>query len=83
MTTATIDGLEVAYMTRDSAPALLMLAPEFRPVMPPEQTPERVRDCILEFGRAHRRRRPGGGAAATPRRCRRLVRKIPTRTAAS
>jgi pimeloyl-ACP methyl ester carboxylesterase len=28
--------------------------PEFWPVMPPEQTPERVRDRILEFGRAHR-----------------------------
>ena len=26
---------------------------EFWPVMPPEQTPERVRDRILEFGRAH------------------------------
>jgi pimeloyl-ACP methyl ester carboxylesterase len=28
--------------------------PEFWPVMPPEQTPERVRDRIVEFGRAHR-----------------------------
>jgi pimeloyl-ACP methyl ester carboxylesterase len=28
--------------------------PEYWPVMPPEQTPERVRDRILEFGRAHR-----------------------------
>ena len=27
---------------------------EFWPVMPPEQTPDRVRDRILEFGRAHR-----------------------------
>jgi len=27
---------------------------DFWPVMPPEQTPERVRDRILEFGRAHR-----------------------------
>jgi len=28
--------------------------PEFWPVMPPEQTPERVRDRILEFGHAHK-----------------------------
>ena len=27
---------------------------EFWPLMPPEQTPDRVRDRILEFGRAHR-----------------------------
>ena len=27
---------------------------EYWPVMPPEQAPERVRDRILEFGRAHR-----------------------------
>jgi hypothetical protein len=27
---------------------------EFWPVMPPEQTPDRVRERILEFGRAHR-----------------------------
>ena len=92
MPTATIDGLEVNYLTRGSGPALLMLAPggfdttmekwnpaliipgddpahatsgaqylremlpqsDYWPVMPPEQTPERVRDRILEFGRAHR-----------------------------
>ena len=28
--------------------------PEFWPVMPPEQTPERVRNRILEFGHAHK-----------------------------
>jgi len=28
--------------------------PEFWTVMPPEQTPERVRERILEFGRAHK-----------------------------
>jgi hypothetical protein len=39
MPTATIDHLEVSYVTRGSGPALLM---------------ERVRDRILEFGRAHR-----------------------------
>jgi pimeloyl-ACP methyl ester carboxylesterase len=27
---------------------------EFWPIMPPEQTPDRVRERILEFGRAHR-----------------------------
>ena len=27
---------------------------ELWPIMPPEQTPERVRDRILEFGRAHK-----------------------------
>ena len=32
----------------------LLPRPEFWPVMPPEQTPERVRDRILEFGRAHK-----------------------------
>lgn len=32
----------------------LLPQPEFWPVMPPEQTPERVRDRILEFGRAHK-----------------------------
>ena len=32
----------------------LLPQPEFWPVMPPEQTPDRVRDRILEFGRAHR-----------------------------
>lgn len=32
----------------------LLPQPEFWTVMPPEQTPERVRDRILEFGRAHR-----------------------------
>ncbi len=32
----------------------LLPKPEFWPVMPPEQTPERVRDRILEFGRVHR-----------------------------
>jgi len=37
MTTVTIDHLEVDYW----------------PIMPPEQTPERVRDRIPEFGRAH------------------------------
>jgi hypothetical protein len=31
----------------------LLAQPEFWPVMPPEQTPDRVRDRILEFGRAH------------------------------
>jgi len=31
----------------------LLAQPEFCPVMPPEQTPDRVRDRILEFGRAH------------------------------
>jgi pimeloyl-ACP methyl ester carboxylesterase len=31
----------------------LLPRPEFWPVMPPEQTPERVRDRILEFRRAH------------------------------
>ena len=32
----------------------LLPQPELWPVMPPEQTPERVRDRILEFGRAHK-----------------------------
>ena len=32
----------------------LLPQPEFWNVMPPEQTPERVRDRIVEFGRAHR-----------------------------
>lgn len=32
----------------------LLPQPEFWPVMPPEQTPDRVRDRILEFGRSHR-----------------------------
>ena len=32
----------------------LLPQPEFWPVMPPEQTPERVRDRILEFGRTHK-----------------------------
>jgi len=32
----------------------LLPQPEFWLVMPPAQTPERVRDRILEFGRAHR-----------------------------
>ena len=40
MPTATIDHLELSYVTRGSGPAL--------------QTPERVRDRILEFGRAHK-----------------------------
>ena len=31
----------------------LLPRPEFWPIMPPEQTPDRVRDRILEFGRAH------------------------------
>jgi pimeloyl-ACP methyl ester carboxylesterase len=31
----------------------LLPQPEYWPVMPPEQTPERVRERILEFGRAH------------------------------
>ena len=38
-----------AYYLREMLPQS-----ELWPVMPPEQTPERVRDCILEFGRAHR-----------------------------
>ena len=37
MTTVTIDHPEVGYW----------------PIMPPEQTPERVRYRTLEFGRAH------------------------------
>ena len=32
----------------------LLPRPEFWPTMPPEQTPDRVRDRILEFGRAHK-----------------------------
>jgi hypothetical protein len=32
----------------------LLPQPEFWTLMPPEQTPERVRDRILEFGRPHR-----------------------------
>jgi len=48
MPTATIDGLEVNYLRE------LLPQPEFWPVMPPEQTPERVRDRILEFRRAHK-----------------------------
>lgn len=32
----------------------LLPQPEFWPVMPPEQTPDRVRDRIVEFGRTHR-----------------------------
>jgi hypothetical protein len=48
MPTATIDHLEVSYVTRGSGPALLMLAPGGF------DAPERVRDRILEFGRAHR-----------------------------
>ena len=31
----------------------LLPQPEYWAVMPPEQTPERVRERILEFGRAH------------------------------
>jgi pimeloyl-ACP methyl ester carboxylesterase len=31
----------------------LLPQPEFWPVMPPEQTPDNVRERILEFGRAH------------------------------
>src|SRR5262249_16159856 len=38
-----------AYYLREMLPQ-----PELWPVMPPEQTAERVRDRILEFGRAHR-----------------------------
>ena len=81
MPTATIDGLEVNYLTRGSGPEemLAMKMPalvipgddpahatsgaqylrevlpksDYWPVMPPEQTPERVRDRIPEFGRAH------------------------------
>lgn len=32
----------------------LLPQPEFWPVMPPEQTPDRVRDRIVEFGRAYK-----------------------------
>ena len=32
----------------------LLPQPEFWPVMPPEQTPERVRERILEFAGAHK-----------------------------
>ena len=32
----------------------LLPQPEFWPVMPPEQTPDRVRERIVEFGRAHK-----------------------------
>lgn len=32
----------------------LLPQPEYWPVMPPEQTPDRVRDRILEFGAAHK-----------------------------
>jgi len=32
----------------------LLPQPEFWPVMPPDQTPERVRDRILEFGRTYK-----------------------------
>ncbi len=52
MATATIEGREVSYVVRGSGPALPQ--PEFWPVMPPEQTPDRVRDRIVEFGRAHK-----------------------------
>ena len=38
-----------AYYLRELLPR-----PEFWSVMPPEQTPDRVRDRILEFGRAHK-----------------------------
>jgi hypothetical protein len=38
-----------AYYLRELLPKA-----EFRPVMPPVQTPDRVRERILEFGRAHR-----------------------------
>jgi hypothetical protein len=38
-----------AYYLRELLPR-----PEFWPVMPPDQTPERVRDRILEFGRTHK-----------------------------
>jgi len=38
-----------AYYRREMLPP-----PELRPVMPPEQTPARVRDRIREFGRAYR-----------------------------
>jgi hypothetical protein len=52
MPTATIDRLEVNYLTRGSGPALLMLAPGgFDATM---EAPERVRERILEFGRAHK-----------------------------
>jgi hypothetical protein len=32
----------------------LLPQPDFWPTMPPDQTPDRVRDRILEFGRAHK-----------------------------
>ncbi len=38
-----------AYYLRELLPR-----PEFWPVMPPDQTPDRVRDRILEFGRTHK-----------------------------
>lgn len=38
-----------AYYLRELLPR-----PEFWPVMPPEQTPDSVRDRILEFGRTHK-----------------------------
>ena len=60
MPNAAIDRLEVnprirRLFDRDMPPEAEELPlPEFWTVMPPEQPPERVRDRILEFGRAPR-----------------------------
>jgi pimeloyl-ACP methyl ester carboxylesterase len=49
-----IPGDDPAHATSGAQYLREMLpASEYWPVMPPEQTPERVRDRILEFGRAH------------------------------
>ena len=39
---------------RETQGAPLLPQAEFWPVMPPEQTPERVRDRMLEFGHTHK-----------------------------
>jgi pimeloyl-ACP methyl ester carboxylesterase len=50
-----LPGDDPAHATSGAHYLREMLAtPEFWPVMPPEQTPDRVRDRILEFGRAHK-----------------------------
>jgi pimeloyl-ACP methyl ester carboxylesterase len=49
-----IPGDDPAHATSGAQYLREMLpASEYWPVMPPEQTPERVRDRTLEFGRAH------------------------------
>jgi hypothetical protein len=50
-----LPGDDPAHATSGAHYLREMLAtPEFWPVMPSEQTPDRVRDRILEFGHAHK-----------------------------